>query len=99
MNIQQALVEDDAGQANNDSQNDHKPHVAQGKRRQHAEMEDRRPAEDVAADHGRQQAAAMDGARTTPEKLRCSSSRANMTPAKGALKAAARPALAPAVMR
>ena len=44
-------------------------------------------------------AAAMAGARTTPEKLRCSSSRANMTPAKGALKAAAKPALAPAVRR
>ena len=51
MNIQQALVEDDASQSNNDSQNNHEPNLAQRKRRQHAEMEDRRPAEDVAADH------------------------------------------------
>ena len=44
-------------------------------------------------------AAAMVGRRTAPEKFRCSSSRANIIPATGALKAAARPAPAPAVMR
>ena len=44
-------------------------------------------------------AAVMAGSSTTAEKFRCSSSRENMTPARGALKAAARPALAPLVIR
>ena len=44
-------------------------------------------------------AAAIAGAKTTPEKLRCSSSKAKITPASGALNAAARPALAPAVIK
>ena len=39
------------------------------------------------------------GRRTAPEKLRWSSSKANIMPASGALKAAASPALAPLVMR
>ena len=44
-------------------------------------------------------AAAMEGSSTMMEKLRCSSSSAKITPASGALKAAARPALAPLVKR
>ena len=44
-------------------------------------------------------AAAMAGARTTLEKFRWSSSKAKMAPASGALNAAARPALAPAVIK
>ena len=39
------------------------------------------------------------GRRTAPEKLRWSSSKANIVPARGAFNAAARPALAPLVMR
>ena len=44
-------------------------------------------------------AEAIVGRRTAPEKLRWSSSKANIVPARGALNAAARPALAPLVMR
>ncbi|MPM30809.1 hypothetical protein SDC9_77359 [bioreactor metagenome] len=42
-------------------------------------------------------AAAIAGSSTTAEKLWCNSSREKITPAKGALKAAASPALAPLV--